>query len=394
MCNTLALLGLITLLMFGDLASAEEVYVTANGERVNALDVFQDCDVCPEMIVLPLGEFQMGSTVREANAAQLSGYLTINTYLITKLDPSDYELKLRQSFSNLGIDPDRPEEGLRRYYASGKVVQQDDPQYSVNPFLHEVPRHQVTIDLPIAMGRNEVTREEWAACVEDGGCEMGQKDLPRYKYSSCESAVDCTPNPDTRVRFRLPKGPHATHPRSPMTGMTYYEMLDYTSWLNKKVGADVYRVPTEAEWEYAARAGTTTRYAQGDTLTLEQANFLNYRFEDVDGESVWKLDFGSARELLPVDNLDAANDWGLRHMSGNAGEFTSSCGEGPHRGFKSSSQYLAADADRPDCKRSIKGGAYAGHAELARPARRVAISSDFWAPAVGFRVVRDLTPEQ
>ncbi|WP_282168752.1 formylglycine-generating enzyme family protein [Ruegeria atlantica] len=224
--------------------------------------------------------------------------------------------------------------------------------------------------------------------------KKGQKDLPRTKYISCDKAFDCVPNPDTRVRFRLPKGPHATHPRSPMTGMTYYEMNDYTSWLNKKVGANVYRVPTEAEWEYAARAGTTTRYAQGDTLTLEQANYMIYRIEVVDGESVWKHDFGSARELLPVDNLDAANDWGLRHMSGNAGEFTSSCGEGPHRGLETSSQYLAVDADRPDCKRSIKGGAYAGQVELARPARRVAISSDYWAPAVGYRVVRDLTPEQ
>ncbi|WP_120635620.1 formylglycine-generating enzyme family protein [Ruegeria sp. EL01] len=388
MYNPLAILGLVFFLIVGDVASAEEVYVTANGERVNALDVFQDCDVCPDLIVLPLGEFQMGSTVREANAARLSSYLTTNR------DPTDYELKLRQSFSNLGIDPDRPEEGLRRYYAGGDVVQQDDPQYSVNPFLHEVPPHQVTIDLPIAMGRNEVTREEWTACVEDGGCEMGQKDLPRSSYSSCNSAFDCVSNPDTRVRFRLPNGPHATHPRSPMTGMTYYEMNDYTSWLNKKVGANVYRVPTEAEWEYAARAGTTTRYAQGDSLTLEQANFSVYRIEVVDGERVWKHDFGSARELLSVDNLDAANDWGLRHMSGNAGEFSSSCGEGPHRGLKTSSQYLAVDADRPDCKRSVKGGGYAGIAELARPARRVAISSNHWSPWTGFRVVRDLTLEQ
>ncbi|WP_282168671.1 hypothetical protein [Ruegeria atlantica] len=174
MFNPLGLSGLLSFLMIGVVASAEEVYVTANGERVNTLDVFQDCDVCPEMIVLPLGEFQMGSTVLEANAAQIRAYNSTNR------DPSDYELKLRQSFSNLGIDPDRPEEGLRQYYASGNVVQQDDPQYSVNPFLHEVPPHQVTIDLPIAMGRNEVTREEWAACVEDGGCEKGTKGPPTH----------------------------------------------------------------------------------------------------------------------------------------------------------------------------------------------------------------------
>ena len=244
------------------------------------------------------------------------------------------------------------------------------------------------------MGRNEVTREEWAACVADGGCEVGQRDLPRSSYIACDKAVDCVPTPDTRVRFRLPNGPHASHPRSPMTGMTFYEMNDYTSWLNEKIGADVYRLPTEAEWEYAARAGTTTRYAQGDTLSLEQANFLVSRRNLVDGEYVWDYDLGSAGELLPVDALDAANDWGLRHMSGNASEFTSTCGEGPHRGLATSSQYLAADADRPDCKRSVKGGMYLGNVELARPARRVAISGDHWSPSLGFRVVRDLTPIQ
>ena len=50
-------------------ASSEEIYETEAGDRVSTLDTFQDCDVCPEMVVLPLGVFQMGSTVADANAA-------------------------------------------------------------------------------------------------------------------------------------------------------------------------------------------------------------------------------------------------------------------------------------------------------------------------------------
>lgn len=79
-------------------------------------------------------------------------------------------------------------------------------------------------------------------------------------------------------------------------------------------------------------------------------------------------------------------------MSGNASEMTSSCGEGPHRGLSTSSQYLAADNDRADCKRALKGGMYDGNVELARPARRVAMSNNHWPPTIGFRVVRDLVP--
>lgn len=352
-------------------SAADEIYTTATGEIVRTLDVFQDCDACPEMIVLPLGTFDMGSSVAEANAARIRLFDNQN------LDHSEYDKKLRQSFSNLGINPDQPEEGLRQYYASGQINLQEDPGYTVNPFLHEVPRHRVSIDRAIAMGRNEVTREEWDACVKDGGCE------PRPGSK----------RPDDRIRFRLPNGPRPTHPRSPRTGITYYEMSDYASWLNTKIGADVYRVPTESEWEYAARSGTTTRFAQGDTLTLEQANFLVYRHELVDGEYVWNYDLGSPRQLLPVDDLDSANAWGLRHMSGNASEFTSTCGAGPHRGLATSSLYLAANSDRSDCKRYVKGGMYIGNVELARPARRVAIASKHWSPSLGFRVVRDLVPE-
>lgn len=380
------LLGVSCFMAMGMGASAEEVYLTATGDRVSALDVFQDCAVCPEMIVLPLGTVEMGSSVEEANAARVR--LLVNA----GIDPSALETQLRQSFIKLGIDPDQPEDGRRQYYARGNVNRQEDPQYSINPFLNEVPRHEVSIDRPIAMGRNEVTRAEWAACVADGGCERGLENMPPTAWIGCQGSVDCAMTPDNRVRFRLPNGPHATHPLSPMTGVTFHEMNDYASWLNRKIGADLYRVPTEAEWEYAARAGTTTRFAQGDSLTLDQANFLVSRRNIVNGEYVWLYDLGSARELLPVNLLDAANPWGLRHMSGNASEFTSTCGDGPHRGLTSSSEYLAADAGRTDCKRAVKGGSYDGKVELARPARRVPIPSDHWSPSIGFRVVRDLAP--
>jgi formylglycine-generating enzyme required for sulfatase activity len=389
MRNPLRLSVLLSSLWVGFSASAEEVYFAGDGEQVRVLETFQDCAVCPEMIVLPLGTFQMGSSVEEANAAGLRFRLNTNR------DPSNYRTKLREAFLKLGIDPDQPAAGLIEYYESGNVVREDDPIYSANGFLKEVPRHRVLIDLPIAMGRNEVTREEWAACVEDGGCEQGQSVIPVSEYVACEKTRGCVPTPDSRVAFRIQKQPLSQHPldpRHPRVGVTYYEMQDYVSWLNTKVGAALYRLPTEAEWEYAAKAGTNTRFAQGDTLTLDQANFAISRLEVVDGEYVWEYDPRNARRLLPVDDLNAANDWGLRHMSGNASEFTSTCGAGPHRTLSTSSSYLEADRDRPDCRRSIKGGFYLTNVEMARPARRVDSPSEHWSSWLGFRVVRDLEP--
>lgn len=384
--KTLSQLTFLCLLATATTAFAAETYQTAAGEPVSPLEVFQDCDACPQMVVLPLGQFQMGSTVKEAHDARLRFYANRN------IDTKDIEQMQRQAFVDLGIDPDDPEDGLRQYYARGNIVREQDPQYFANPFLHEVPAHSVTIDIPIAIGRDEVTRAQWAVCVKEGGCEKGQTTVAPAAYTGCERSANCSPTPDSRVGFRLQLQKTQTDPQNPRTGVTYQDMLDYTAWLNTKVGADLYRLPTEAEWEYAARAGTTTRFAQGDALTLQQANFLVSRRDTKDGEFVWDYDLGSAHDLLPVDQLDAANGWGLRHMSGNASEMTSSCGEGPHRGLPTSSQYRAADKDRADCEHALKGGMYDGNVELTRPARRVPMPFGHWSHTIGFRVVRDLAP--
>ena len=377
-------LSIAVLTLVSGMSAADPSYLSAQGETLRPLDVFEDCDVCPEMVVLPLGSFHMGSTVKEANDARTRFFVNKN------IDPTKYHEQLREAFRKLRIDLADPEQGLRAFYAKTFVSRYKDPQYSVNPFLHEVPRHEVQIDMPIAMGRNEVTREEWLACVSDGACDQGLKDKERAAWIKCLNAPDCTLTPDDRIRSRLPNGPHSTDPRAPRTGITFNEMLDYTAWLNDKVGANIYRIPTEAEWEYAARAGASTPYAQGDSLTLEQANFFVVRREEVNGKFVFNYDLGSARELLPVDQLDAANAWGLRHLSGNALELTSSCGLGPHRGLSSSSAYLAADANLPDCKRAAKGGSYYVSVEQARPASRSNRWPESWTPSLGFRVVRDL----
>lgn len=310
---------LIALVLFTAIAAKEaaatDKYELADGRTVQTLDVFQDCSFCPEMIVLPAGGFVMGAPLEQSEAVFL---------LWNKPKPGE----------PIG-------------------------------WAHEGPEHRVEVDIPIAMGRNEVTREEWFACV---------------------SAAGCSHNPDPRIR-RLDGGYIlADDPLHPVMDVNYFDMLEYIAWLNSIVGDNSYRLPTEAEWEYAARAGTNTKFAQGDTLTLDQANIGLFREEN--GRSV--LDPRSRKTPVKVDELDAANAWGLRHMAGNLLERTMSCSSERHLGLATTSAYLEAALSNENCNRVGKGGRYGASAEYARPANRGSGDLEIRSKRTGFRIVKEL----
>ncbi len=292
-----------------------------DGTEVSDLQMFQECDVCPEMIVLPLGEFIMGGPPGESR-------LTIH-------------------FEAGNIRPVTP----------------DDPYIA----HREGPLHRVEIDMPVAMGRNEITYDQWMACVEDGGCGgytpqnyVLQKNAPRATV----------------------EGNH------PVITVSYLDAVSYAEWLNSKVGADVYRLPTEAEWEYAARAGTQTPFAQGEEVNTDQVNFLGKPTEEMLGEK--RPDLLSRGKPVPVDELDAANAWGLRHMSGNVTEITASCWSERHAGWTTSSIHLEKTV-QPACpRRVVKGGAFWTAMDFSRVAVRGRTSDFARSTTGGFRVLRDL----
>lgn len=287
------------------------------------LDSFRDCDSCPEMIELPMGSFLMGA----------------------------------------------PEDEFRR-----NLVWHDGEFRAATPEIpfvktDESPQFSVTVDIPIAMGRNEVTYDEWMACVNDGGCHGY---IPRdYIFVDNDTKYDVT-------------GSH------PVLFVSYDDALSYTAWLNEKVGANVYRLPTEAEWEYAARAGTTTRFAQGDDLTSDQAAFSAGLTEMVLRED--RPDLVTRRHPVRVEELDAANPWGLRHMSGNAMEMTLSCYIGSYPGWATTSLWLTESVG-DDCKRAVRGGDYDSMMDLLRAAWRASIDVTSRTKHRGFRVVRELDGE-
>ena len=307
-------------------AAAQDDLVQIDKPADVPLETFQDCAECPEMILLPMGRFVMGAPLKESEEL----YLAWN----------------------------RAEPG------SGPVGME-----------WEGPEHDVIIDIPIAMGRNEVTRAEFLACFAEEGCSH---------------------EPDPTV-LNLRGDLFADDPRSPVIDVSYQDMLEYVAWLNHKTGTSAYRLPTEAEWEYAARAGTRTRFAQGDTLTLEQANFTVFLNQDgsehvSDGTSGVKyfLDPRSRKMPVPVDMLDAANAWGLRHMAGNVWEVTMSCMTERHLGLASSSAYLANALSSDSCPRVFKGGSFSGGRLYARPAARAGGVDNDRRAFKGFRIVKEM----
>ncbi len=259
-----------------------------------------------------------------------------------------------------------PGEAKRNFHWDEKGWRLATPEEPYIAF-HEGPVHPVTIDIAVAMGRNEVTHDQWMACVNDGGCGGY---LPR----------DCIPQPNGKCIQII--GNH------PVVDVSYFDALSYADWLNTKVGADVYRLPTEAEWEYAARAGTQTPFAQGEEVHTDQVNFHGKPTEELLG--VKRPDLARRGHPVPVDTLDAANGWGLRHMSGNVGERTMSCWTETHQNWKTSSAYLKVALELECEYRVGRGGTYWTGMDFSRVATRGPARSAARSTSSGFRVLRDL----
>jgi formylglycine-generating enzyme required for sulfatase activity len=288
---------------------------------------FQDCAACPEMIVMPSGAFLMGATPEES----------------------------QNPFDAFGKG------------ASGRIRQPGE----INIMPAEHPRHRVEMDIPYAISTNETTRAQWMACVADGGC---------------------TYVPSERVLML--GGYRILGPDHPVIHVSYLDAQQYIDWLNLKAGAEVYRLPTEAEWEFAARAGTTTPFAQGTELTADQANFSRAATEHVlgrgDSSAVSLPKLTNRDAPVPVQALDAANAWGVRHMSGNVSEVTLSCWSDQHLGLSTDSAYWRDAQSQGSCRRVGKGGDYRWAMDGLRLACRARPTEDSRESYFGFRVVRDL----
>lgn len=240
----------------------------------------------------------------------------------------------------------------------------------------------VEVTRAFAIGRHEVTRGQYAHFVADSayepdfGCRVWDPALERF-------------NEDPRRSWQSPATPAEPQDEHPVTCVSFADAQAYVQWLSRRAGAR-YRLPSEAEWEYAARAKSRTLRPWGDAAD-EGCDHAN-TYDDL-AESIYRLGWPSARcrdghaDLAPVGRF-AANAFGLHDMIGNAAEWVEDCATGSYVGRPRDArawQWLGGCDERIQ-----RGGSWLTPPERARSAARAAAPAADRAGDVGFRVARDL----
>lgn len=169
----------------------------------------------------------------------------------------------------------------------------------------------------------------------------------------------------------------------PAINITWWEAMDYVRWLNEQVEGEPYRLLNEAEWEYAARAGTTTAFNTGDYLTDKDANF-NAGGRQYNGGPKGKW----PRQPMPVGAYPP-NAFGLYDMHGNAAEWVADCWSHDYLGRVGKAE---AEPGAEKCSRAVRGGSWEKVPSYVRSAVRDAYPPGGRDDAIGFRVARDRDP--
>jgi formylglycine-generating enzyme required for sulfatase activity len=266
-CAAAAMAALVSLVCAARASRAAE-----SDEQRLAGELFRDCSDCPELVIVPSGEFDMGSTSKPT----------------------------------------------------------------------EQPVHRVRIGKNFAIGRRDVTFAEWDRCVVQSGC-----------------------------RFNPPDQGWGRGDR-PVTNVSWDDAKEFVTWLSKTTG-NSYRLPTEGEWEYAARGGSTTPYWWGKEVGTGHAQCA----ECGGGENGQTVSSGSFRP----------NAFGLYDTAGNAAEWVEDCWNQTYRGAPIDGSAWT----NGDCSlRVLRGGSFADKALAVRSSARFRYDEDVRYYANGFRVARDL----
>jgi formylglycine-generating enzyme required for sulfatase activity len=275
---------------------------------------------------------------------QMNWYMTMRPYSVANVRP--YVLKpkveraLKPGDSFRECAKDCPEMVV---VPQGSFVM-GSPVTEKGRYPNEGPQRSVAIVKPFAVSKFHVTFADWDACVSVEGCpQIGDGGFGR----------------GTR----------------PVINVSWDEAQQYTAWFSKMTGRP-YRLLTEAEWEYAARAGSTTAYVWGDEIGKGNTNCGSCG-------SQW-----DSRETSPVGSF-APNGFGLYDMAGDVWQWVQDCYHDNYNGAPTDgSAWAVADCSR----RAVRGGSWLNAPPLLRSASRNGNSTGSRIDYIGFRLGRTLTP--
>jgi formylglycine-generating enzyme required for sulfatase activity len=221
----------------------------------------------------------------------------------------------------------------------------------------EAPQHRVTIDKAFAAGRFSVTFDEWDACVAGGGCNGYKPDDASWGRGW-----------------------------QPVINVSWNDAKAYVAWLSR-VSGKPYRLLSEAEREYVARAGTTTPFWWGSSIIPQQANYDVTKDFQNDGPTTYRYGVNHDR-TLPVYSFDP-NPWGLYQIHGNVYEWIEDCWHVSYAGAPANGSAWTTGCDGTAM---LRGGDWSvGRWMLRAAARSHWNSNDDRGRTVGFRLARTLS---
>jgi formylglycine-generating enzyme required for sulfatase activity len=287
----------------------------------SALEEFSDCAACPIMIELPAGNFRMGTADEDRIPDPKTGKLNVN----------------------------------------------------------ESPQHVVTFPEPFAIGKYEVTVEQFAEFADSTGYVASGGCIGSTGGNALKLRID--PNLD----WRNPGFEQAA--TEPVVCVSYTDARAYAAWLTRTTG-NRYDLPTEAQWEYATRGGSDDRYFWGNDpkLACKYANVRGPRpGKAMDTAAELAVCDDGQAGIAPVGNYQA-NPFGIHDALGNVWEWVMDCS---HPNYDGAPTDGGAWVDEADCVfRIIRGGSYSNPIVRSGSAIRAGRPGTGKAPNLGFRVAR------
>lgn len=235
-------------------------------------------------------------------------------------------------------------------------------QMGASPFdskakRNERPVRRVEISKPFLISKHEVTRRQWAACARAGACDS-------------RPATGEANTPDDR----------------PVVNVSWIEATRYAAWLGDTTGK-TYRLPSEAEWEYAARSTSKRRFWWGHETEPPYANYNPSK----DPRQAAQQAAAPAKTagLAPVQSYPP-NFWGLYHVHGNVAEWVQDCWRASHDGAPADGAAVLTGVNGECARRVVRGGSWLDREEQIRVSARRPKLETQQDPYTGFRVVREI----